>query len=260
MPVSSHALGGVFSEVAVLDGVPEAVERARAAVDRLRAHRVLRRRAETVAAESALHGARASAALAGADLPLDVVRRTVAAGGRFPANSDAVLQGAMRVAAESGRLQATWRSAPLQALARLHAVAASELVSDPERLGRPTPAAAPRLGALAAALTSGENAPALAVAAVVHGEIAASGAFPAAGGVVARAAFRLTLVTRGLDPSGISVPEVGFLELGREAYAAGLRAYAEGNAAGISAWVVHAAEAVALGAREATAICESLQR
>ena len=90
--------------------------------------------------------------------------------------------------------------------------------------------------------------------------VAAAGTFPVAGGLVARGAFRLTLVTRGLDPKALSVPEVGFAELGRDAYDAGLRAYAEGGAAGIAAWIDHCAEAVVLGAREGTAICESMQR
>ncbi len=57
-----------------MPGVAEAVERARRAVDDLRGHRVLRRSADRVAAESALRGARASAALAGAEVPLDVLR------------------------------------------------------------------------------------------------------------------------------------------------------------------------------------------
>ena len=155
---------------------------------------------------------------------------------------------------------AVWERAPLQALARLHSLAAADLVTDRDSLGRPSPAAAPRLGALAAALGTATEAPALVVAAVVHGELAAAGAFPVAGGLVARGAFRLTLVARGLDPKALSVPEVGFVELGRDAYDAGLRAYATGGADGIAAWIDHCAEAVVLGAREGTAICESMQR
>src|SRR3954453_14805241 len=82
--------------VARLWGVADAVQRARESVDALRSHRVLRRYAERVSAESALRGARASSALAGADVALDVLRRTVAAGGRFPEPEDDVLQGALR--------------------------------------------------------------------------------------------------------------------------------------------------------------------
>ena len=59
-----------FAHLAGLPGVAEAVDRARAAVDGLRGHRVLRRSAERVASESALRGARASAALEGVDRSL----------------------------------------------------------------------------------------------------------------------------------------------------------------------------------------------
>ncbi|HEY9475078.1 MAG TPA: oxidoreductase, partial [Mycobacteriales bacterium] len=51
-----------------LPGVTEAADEARDAVDRLLGHRALRRGGEAVSAESALRGARASAALDGADL------------------------------------------------------------------------------------------------------------------------------------------------------------------------------------------------
>ncbi|MEP6761967.1 MAG: oxidoreductase, partial [Sporichthyaceae bacterium] len=90
-----------------LPGVGEAVEEAREAIDRLRGHRVLRRQAEKVVAESALRGARASAALEGADLGLDVVRRTVQAGGLLPEEEAPLVQGALRVAAELGSMQST---------------------------------------------------------------------------------------------------------------------------------------------------------
>jgi hypothetical protein len=236
------------------------VDRARVAVDDLRGHRVLRRFAERVSSESALRGARASAALAGVDLPLDVVRRTVAAGGRLPTEGEAVVQGTLRVAAEVGPLQTVWSRAPLQVLARLHTLAASDLVEDSEELGRPAAPGATRLAALGDVLTAPSAAPALVVAAVVHGEVAAGGAFGRGAGVVARAASRLTLVDRGLDPKAVSVPEVGHVELGRDAYLGALQAYAAGGPDGIAAWVVHCAEAVVLGAREGVAICESIQR
>ncbi|MEO7982044.1 MAG: oxidoreductase [Sporichthyaceae bacterium] len=242
-----------------MPGVAEAVDRARAAVDALRGHRVLRRSAERVASESALRGARASAALAGADLALDVVRRTVSAGGRLPDAEEPVVQGALRVAAETGPLQRTWARAPLQAVARLHTLAAADLAAS-DGLGRPAPAAAPRLSALGQLLTSTTTAPALVVAAVVHGELATMGAFPEGAGVVARGAARLTLVARGLDPTAVSVPEVGHVELGRDTYRAALDGYATGGADGIAAWVVHCAEAVVLGAREGVAVCEAIQR
>ncbi len=253
------AVDDPLAHLAALPGVADAVERARAAVDGLRGHRVLRRSAERVASESALRGARASAALDGADLPLDLVRRTVAAGDRLPATQEAVLQGALRVAAETGPLRRTWARAPLQAVARLHTLAAADLAPE-DQLGRPAAAAAPRLAALEPLLTTPTSAPALVVAAVAHAELATMGAFPAGAGVVARAAARLTMIARGLDPTAVSVPEVGHVELGRAAYQAALDGYVRGGPEGLATWVVHCADAVVLGAREGVAICESIQR
>lgn len=247
-----------------------AVLLARDAVDGLRRHRVLRRSAERVSSESALRGARASAALAGADLPLDVVRRTARSDsepGSGPVRAEdadtaleGVVQGALRVAAELGGLSGTWKRAPMQALARLHTLAAADLAIDANGLGRPQPAAAARLQGLAAVLTGPTAAPALVVAAVVHGELATMGAFEVGSGVVARAASRLTLAGRGLDPSAVSVPEVGHVELGHDAYVLALRGYLDGGPDGVVAWIAHCAEAVVLGAREGVAICEALQR
>lgn len=238
----------VFSAVAALPGVAEAVERARAAVDQLRAHRVLRRRAEEVAAESALHGAWASASLDGLRVGLDDFRREP---------EGPLAQGALRVAAEIGPLVRLWSRAPLQAIARLHTVAARDLTGQ-ETLGRPLSGAAPRLSALAAAVTAGTESPALVVAAVAHAETAR--AFDVAGGLVGRGVARLVLVGRGLDPKGLSVPEAGHRELGRTAYDEALEAYFSGSAEGIVTWVGHCADAVVLGAREGLAICEALLR
>lgn len=249
-----------LAHVAALPGVAEAIDRARGAVDDLRGHRVLRRYAERVSSESALRGARASAALDGADVPLDVLRRTVSASGRLPADGEPVVQGALRVASEVGPLQATWSRAPLQVVARLHTLAAADLVDDPEVLGRPLPSVAGRLAALGDLLMAPSSAPALVVAAIVHGELATMGAFAQGSGPVARAAARLTLVDRGLDPKAVSVPEVGHVELGRDAYLEALRSYAAGGPDGLAVWVVHCAEAVVLGAREGVAVCEAIQR
>jgi hypothetical protein len=249
-----------LGHIAGLPGVADAVERARAAVDDLRGHRVLRRSSERVSSESALRGARASAALAGSDLPLDALRRSVGeADGDDGGGGDGVVRGALRVAAEIGLLQATWSRAPLQAVARLHTLAAADLVPDAE-LGRPAPAAARRLSGLGDLLTAPTTAPAVVVAAVVHAELATMGAFAVGAGVVGRAAGRLTMVGRGLDPTAVSVPEVGHVELGREAYEAALAGYRGGSPADIARWVVHCADAVVLGAREGVAVCESVQR
>jgi hypothetical protein len=250
-----------LADLVALPGVGEAVDGAREAIDRLRAHRVLRRQAEKVVAESALRGARASAALEGADLGLDVVRRTVQAGGVLPEGEAPVVAGALRVAAELGSMQATWTRAPLQALARLHTLAAAGLTA-PASLGRPRPGGdrAERLAALGVLVGAPSTAPAVVVAAVVHGELLAVDAFEGANGVVARAAARLVLVTRGLDPGGVSAPEVGHVELGISAYAEAAAGYRRGGAEGLAGWVVHCAEACVLGAREGIAVCEAIAR
>ncbi|MFD9941476.1 oxidoreductase [Nonomuraea sp. NPDC059023] len=233
-----------LAAVAKLPGVPEAVDEAREAVDRLYRHRVLRRARPAVSTESSLRGARASAALEGVDVTLDALRRDEV--------SDPLVQGALRASVEVGRLGPTWRKAPRQVMARLHSVAAAGLVG-PDALGRPS-AGGPRLDALFGLLETPTKAPALVLAAIVHAELAVLRPFGSADGIVARAAERLTLVEFGLDPKSIVAVEVGHLE---QDYEAGLKAYVDG---GVAEWVRHCAAAVSLGVRETTAICEAMQR
>lgn len=237
-----------LAPLTALPGVPEAIERARAAVDTLLVHKTLRRRSPDVSAESSLRGAWASAALAGSALTLDEVRAGSV--------DDPVLQGALRAHAQIGPLADTWTKAPRQALARLHALAAADLAPS-DALGRPT-AGAERLDTLAHVLAA-TSAPAVVVAAVVHGELLSLDAFAPSSGVVARAAVRLTLVERGLDPKSLVVVEAGHRELG-PAYGAALDGYASGTPSGIATWIVHCADAVVAGAQEALAICEAIAR
>jgi Fic family protein len=264
----------LLAAVAALPGVAEAVDEAREAVDRLRGHPAIRRRGAEVAADSALRGARASAALEGADWPLEEVRRRTSFGND---PGGATLLGALRVSAELGTLVEAWRRAPLQVLARLHVVAATDVLA-PDSLGRPRapgddvvdpltlgppPAGdelAARLDGLARLLAGQTGAPALVVAATAHGELLALRPFGWGNGLVARAAQRLVLISRGLDPRSLSVPEVGHVEVGGQAYRDGLRGYLSGTAEGVAAWVVHCAQAVGLGAREGIAVCEALRR
>jgi hypothetical protein len=255
-----------FAHVAGLPGVSEAITSAREPVDRLLGHRILRRRSAEVSAESALRGARASASLEGASVPLEEVRAGV---------DDPLVQGALRVSASIGSLAGTWRVAPRQVLARLHALAASDSVDaldlgrprsavearDPLRLGPPpSPASvAERLSSLADLLTSPTEAPALVVAAITHGELLALRPFGWADGIVARAAARLTLIDRGFDPKSLAAPEVGHVELA-PAYRDAIGAYLSGTPSGVTQWVRHCAEATALGARDALAVCEAFTR
>jgi len=257
-----------LARVAALPGVPEASESARQAVDRLLRHRLLRRRSAELSAEAALRSARASAALSGVDVPLDVLRRE--------GSQDPVIRGALRVAAEMGTLRDTFARAPLQVLARLHVIAAADL-SPEQELGRPRedrqdaedgPGLAPlevsvRLDGLVRVLGLPSSAPAVVAAAVLHAELLALRPFTSANGVVARGAARLLLVARGLDPKALTVPDVGHAELAteyREAHEAYVHGTTDGAADGVARWVRHCCTAVELGARETLAICEALQR
>jgi hypothetical protein len=233
-----------------LPGVAAGVDRARDAVDALLGNRVLRRRSPDVSAESALRGAWASAWLAGREAPLAEVRSGAAA-------DDPVVQGALRAQSAIGTLTDVWTRAPRQALARLHALAAADLVTA-EELGRPAPGTPQRLDTLAEVLAA-TSAPAPVVAAIVHGELLGLDAFAPVSGVVALAAVRLTLVERGLDPKSLVVVEVGHREAGSD-YLAALEAYRNGIPDGIARWLVHCADAIVGGAREAQAICESMAR
>ncbi|MEV4558348.1 oxidoreductase [Kitasatospora sp. NPDC049285] len=283
-----------LAPLAQLAGVPEAVAEVRKAVDRLYGHRVMRRRAGEVTSESALRGARASAALEGADWPLEEVRRRT----DFGADPEARAVGAaLRISAEAGQLLNVWRTSPLQVLARLHLLAVGDAdpsAGRPRRDGEaaaplfpveiaategkapdgpvgelppPPPAdeAAARLDQLAALLAGRtENAtggaPALVVAAVVHGELLALRPFGAHNGLVARAAQRIVLIAEGLDPKAICPAEVGFAELGTAAYREALLGYLSGTPEGMARWIVHCGAALGLGVRESTAVCEAMQR
>jgi len=234
-----------------LPGVTEAVTASREAVDGLLAHRVLRRRSSDVSAESLLRGAWASAALAGSPATLADVRDGSA--------TDPVVQGALRVSAELATLADTWSGAHRQVLARLHSLAARSL-TEPDALGRPRPdrEVAHRLDTLAEVLGL-TSAPAVVVAAIVQAELLSLDAFAPSSGVVARAAARLTLIDRGLDPKSLVAFEVGQLEL-RAEFEQALAGYRTGTPEAVVGWIRHCSDAVVLGAREGLAICEAIQR
>ncbi|WBP88071.1 Fic family protein [Kitasatospora cathayae] len=286
-----------LAPLAQLPGVPDAVAEVRKAVDRLYGHRVMRRRAAEVTSESALRGARASAAMAGADWPLEEVRRRT----DFSADAEARTVGAaLRIAAEAGQLLSVWRHSPLQVLARLHLLAVGDTdpaAGRPRRAGEraeelfplelapvesvkvdagvgPLPALPPAPGAeevaarldqlsrllVARAEGHGVGTPALVVAAVVHGELLALRPFGTHNGLIARAAQRIVLIAEGLDPKSICPAEVGLAELGTDAYRRALAGYLAGTPEGMAAWIAHCGRALGLGVRESTAVCEAMQR
>lgn len=231
-----------FADVAALTGVGVAAGHARDAVDALLRQPAMRRAAGRVAAESALRGARASAALAGADA--DAV-------------DDPRLQGALRAVAEVPSQAGSWRERPRQVLARLHVLAARGTADD-ATLGRPRDdldhARFDQLLDLAAAPTT---APTVVVAAIVHGELLALRPFGSADDLVARAAERVVLVAGGVDTKAVSVPEAGHRALER-AYLPLHEAYRDGGPDGVAAWVRHCCDAYARGAEEGIAICREL--
>lgn len=257
-----------------LPGVSGAVDRARTACEELRWHEAYRRRWREVRAEAGLRATRASCEIEGLRVPLSMVRTLATGGGDEP-----VVVGALRATA----LVERWMPAlgdrgsvalpPLgQLLAQVHAAATSDWLPD-EALGRLRSTEQPGdLRGLGPALVGDElgarvellgrtvresTAPALVLAAVVHGELLTLRPFAAGNGVVARAVARLLLTARGLDPTGSLVAE--------QAWAAALNPYlgaaagfATGSAAGVAAWVAAYGDAVVAGAAQARTIADGV--
>lgn len=234
-----------------LPGVADAVGRARDAVTTVHNHPVNRRGWPATSAEAALRAARASAALDGAPLTPE----------RADHVENPVLAGAARIAEERNRLVDAWRTAPLQALARLHVLAAADLFPAAEHqdvLGRPRPGddVSARLSMLADLVTGGTRVAAPVLVAVVHGELLSLRPFGSADGVVARAAARLTAMSSGLDPRGLAVPEVGHLRRAGE-YRSAVAAFATGTADGLATWIRLCCAEWESGGREGVSIAEA---
>lgn len=229
-----------------LADVAAAVERTRERFDQALRHRALRRHGGQVAAEVSLRCAVASAALEGYAHDREEVRAGTV--------TEPVLQGALRVAGALPGLTDLWPRAPRQALAKLHVLAARELVPETE-LGRPVPDAvvAARLDGLAALVAGGSEAPPLVLAAVVHGELLNLRPFAGPSGVVARGAARLVLMSRGVDPRGLLAVDVGHREREPE-YVGSAGAFATGTPDGLRSWLRHYLSAAELGADQLTGI------
>jgi hypothetical protein len=227
---SEDPLAGLLT----LEGVPSGFAAARDGIDALLRDRGLRRTSPEQTAESLLVGAHASAVLEGSGSSLDEVRDGA---------GDEVAADAVRVSAHLLSLVPVLRTSPLQAFARLHALASGDEVA-----GRPRdPESSARLQALGRMLTAPTAAPALLVASVVHADLVTAAPFVSHNGMVARAAERLVWVARGVDERSVLVPEAGHLAL-RAAYESNLRGYREGGPTGVHAWLRYAAEAAARGA------------
>jgi len=242
-----------------LPGVAEASDRARDALGRAHRHRANLRGWPVTAAEASLRAARASSVLDGGPVRLEEL---AVASSAHPTVSDPVFGGALRVAQAleggGGPLVGTWRHAPLQALARLHMLAAADQVDD-DRLGRPRAdtEVRGRLELLADVVAGRTHVPAPVVAAVAHGELLTLRPFGSADGVVARAVSRLVTIASGLDPHGLGVPEVSWMRQPAE-YRDAARAFAGGTPDGLRTWLVLCCRAMQSGAQEAVSIAESL--
>jgi hypothetical protein len=220
-----------------LEGVPSAFAAARDGIDALLRDRGLRRTTPEQTTESLLRGAHASAVLEGSTSTLDEVRAGA---------GDEVAQAAVRVSTGVLALVPVIATSPLQAFARLHALAGKGVVDD-DVLGRPVSGdRADRINALGTTLLT-TSVPALVVGALVHAELVTVAPFASHNGIVARAAERLVMVARGVDPASVVVPEAGHLAL-RPQYESNLRGYRDGGRAGLHAWLLYAAEAVSAGA------------
>jgi hypothetical protein len=213
-----------------LEGVPSAFAATRDGIDVMLRDRGLRRTTPEQTGESLLRGAHASAVLEGSGSSLEEVRE---------GSGDEIARSAVRVSSELLSLVPVLGRSPLQAFARLHVLAGGA--------GRPASAeGAESLQSLSQTLLA-TSAPALMVAALAHADLATSMAFASHNGIVARAAERLLLVSRGVDPASLVVPEAGHLAL-RAQYESNLRGYRDGGQSGLHAWLLYAAEAQAKGA------------
>lgn len=244
-----------FAAVAAQPEVAAAAETSRTAFDAMLWDRSLRSAAEELSRRSALAGAASSAGIDGIEIEWRVWEAGQA-GDDTPMGKAAA--GIVAMYAQLPALRQVWETAPLQALAKLHALVAVPVT--PDDVGRPRGGAAedplhigdappagsvpPRLADLARRVSAPTAAPALVVAAVVHAELMTLQPFTYGSGLVTRAVDRLVLGSRGVDPDNWSVPEAGLHAQGRSAYARALREYGRGD---VAQWVQFYCGAVAEG-------------
>lgn len=268
-----------LTRLAELPGLPERVEAARAACTRLRWHEALRRRTAEASAESRVRGAVASGELEGAAMPVDAVRDVVRGAATWSTSPDPVEQvvkGVVGATVESERVRSVVLTAPMQALARLHTVAAAGLVPD-DALGRPrvagegsselgdlgpapsAAAAAERLRGVVEILLAAPGVPVVVAAAVVHAELATVRPFVRGNAVVARALERALVQAAGLDPTGVAVVEAGHGAGGGAPYLGALAAYGRGDVAGVGLWIGHCCTAIEVAAAEGERVADAVR-
>ena len=217
-------------------------------------------------------------------MDLAVVRDLIRGATSWPLSPDpieATVQGAVQATAETEHIIALVVTSPAQALARVHAAAAGHLLPE-SQVGRPrqggevsrefselgpSPAGAvvsQRLSGIVELLLCARNAPAVVVAALVHAEIATVRPFVRGNGLVARAMERAVIQASGLDPTGVSVVELGHGARGAGdsagglAYLGALAAYGSGSPQGVALWIAHCAQAIVDGADEGCRIADAV--
>lgn len=269
-----------LSSIAELPEVAAASEQAREVCTQLRWHEALRRRIPEAAAESRVRGAWASAELDGARSTASIVRdlmRGARERNPEPDPAERVIHGAISATAETEHLRQLITRSPGQALARLHTVAAAQLVDDHDQLGRPrregegceefadlgvAPTGAElrdRLGGIIELMQGASEAPALVVASIVHAEITTVRPFVVGNGLVARAVERALIAETGLDPTGVTVPEAGHGHEGGPAYLGSLNGYVHGGQPGLVLWLKHCGDSLVAGAEEGWRIADSVR-
>jgi hypothetical protein len=240
-----------MARAASTDGVASRLAAARDAVDALLRDRGHRRISPGMTREALLRGAVASAVLEGSVSSVADVRS---------GHGDRVVLAVLRMYAELLSIAPTVRVAPLQVVARLHALAAAGLEPD-SSLGRlrEGDGLAPQMQLLGRALVAPTDAPAIAVAGLAHGMISAVRPFESMNGAVGRAVERLVLMTRGFDPASVLVPEAGHQRLAGQ-YRAALHAVGDVASPGdpateavLGRYLLHTADAVTLGVEESPA-------
>ncbi len=246
-----------------LPGVAESTASARERVDALLWDRSLRAKGPALRTDVALQNARGTAAIDGIDIAL-------AAWASGDAFDDSPLghaaAGVWRLEEALSQQLSVWPNAPMQSLARMHSLVARDVVVDHDRLGRPrdgdrvddplriksVPDVASmkvRLAGLASVITTESEVPAMVLAAVVHGELLALRPFEWGSSLIARAASRIVLAQRGLDPDFLLMTDAAIYSIGRPAYVDAVRGYLTGTPDGVARWIRFCAESCAVGAR-----------
>lgn len=231
-----------------LEGVPSGFVAARGGIDAILRDRGMRKTTAEQTAESLLRGAYASAYLEGSESSLAEIRA---------GQGDAIAQAAVAVSTQILGIAPTLKHAPVQAFARLHAIAGRGSLPEAE-LGRPVSAhAAQRLQSLGKMIMTSQ-APALLIACIAHAEIATVAPFASHNGIVARAVERAIIAIRGVDPTSVVVPEAGYLRR-QKVYESNLQGYARGGRQGVHLWLLYVPEAYTAAA-EASPLSDGVER